>query len=157
MIIEIFADNLTKSDINSFTHRSSRAIVIKEDKILLLHAKKYDLYMLPGGGIEENETPDITVIRELGEETGYIGKVVKKTVIIKEYFPDETWESHYFIVEVGNEMTSKKLTEEEKLLDIDEVWMNVDEALTLLDTHYSKFIHGENILQREFIAIINSI
>jgi 8-oxo-dGTP pyrophosphatase MutT (NUDIX family) len=158
MLIEVYADNLNKQDISNNWHFASRAIVLREGKILLLHAKKYDLYMLPGGRIENNETPEVACIRELEEETGLLGKIVKKTVVIKEFFPEASWESHFFIVDVVNDnRNSVKFTEEEVSLQIEEKWFTVDEALNLLDTHDSSFHMGANIMQREFIAIINSL
>ena len=158
MIIEIFADNLSKKDISNNLHRSSRAIVLHDNKLLLLHAKSIDVFMTPGGGIETGETPEIAVIRELKEETGFDGKILKKTLVIKEYFPETSWETHYFLVEAN--LTSQSvlnLTDEEKSQNLEQVWVKVDDALTLLDTHDSNFVHGSEIMQREFIAIINSL
>lgn len=158
MLIEVYADNLTKKDISNNWHFASRAIILHENKILLLHTKKYDLYMLPGGRIENDETPEQACIRELEEETGFVGKIVKKTVVIKEFFHEASWESHFYIVNVTDEpKRSVKFTEEEIILGIEEEWFTVDEALNLLDTHDSSFHMGANIMQREFIAIINSI
>jgi 8-oxo-dGTP diphosphatase len=47
------------------------AIVIKEGKILLMHRQKpgRDYFVIPGGGIEKDETPEIAVLREIKEET----------------------------------------------------------------------------------------
>ena len=42
--------------------------LVKEDKVLLVHHRKFDKWTPPGGHIEENETPDQTVIREWKEE-----------------------------------------------------------------------------------------
>lgn len=44
--------------------------LIKDGKVLLAHSKKYNNWIPPGGHIEENETPEQTVIREFLEETG---------------------------------------------------------------------------------------
>lgn len=49
---------------------ATRAIVTKSSKILLLHTKRYDDYSLPGGGIDQNESPVDGMVRELQEETG---------------------------------------------------------------------------------------
>ncbi len=50
---------------------SARMIIIDKDKILLMHRVKdgKEYYVLPGGGIEEGETPLIAVAREIKEET----------------------------------------------------------------------------------------
>lgn len=158
MLIEIYSDNLNKKDISSNLHRSARAIILVDDLVLLLHTKTLDFYMLPGGGIEENETPEQSVIREVQEETGYFGEIIKKTVVIKEFFPEETWETHYFLIKIDKEnFTNVNFTAEEKLQDLHKKWLKVDEALILLDNHESNFKHAYNIMQREFIALINSL
>jgi 8-oxo-dGTP pyrophosphatase MutT (NUDIX family) len=158
MLIEIYSDNLNKKDISSNLHRSARAIIVVDNQVLLLHTKTLDFYMLPGGGIEGNETPELCVIREVKEETGYIGQIIKKTVVIKEFFPEATWETHYFLVKIDeNNSTSVSFTEEEKMQDLHQKWFKVDDALILLDNHESNYKNAYNIMQREFIALINSL
>ncbi len=46
-------------------------IVIKEDKILLIFRRRetMEYYIFPGGGVEEDETREKAVIREVKEET----------------------------------------------------------------------------------------
>lgn len=50
--------------------RATRAIVIKDNKILLLYTARYEDYSLPGGGIDAGESIEEGFIRELSEETG---------------------------------------------------------------------------------------
>ncbi|GAB6088893.1 NUDIX hydrolase [Spirochaeta dissipatitropha] len=50
-----------------------RAIVRRQDSILLLYTQRYHDYSLPGGGLEPNEDPVQGLIRELEEETGAQG------------------------------------------------------------------------------------
>ena len=45
-------------------------ITNENDEVLLCHRNDYDLWNLPGGGLEKNETPWEGVIREVKEETG---------------------------------------------------------------------------------------
>ena len=45
-------------------------VIVRENKILLLHRASRDWYELPGGKIEEGETPEQAAKRELKEETG---------------------------------------------------------------------------------------
>lgn len=51
---------------------SVRGILIKEGKIGVMHSLKYDYYVIPGGGIEKNETKIDALIREFKEETGFL-------------------------------------------------------------------------------------
>ena len=48
-----------------------------EQRVLLSHRKDYDLWNLPGGGLEEGETPWDGVIREVKEETGLVVQIVR--------------------------------------------------------------------------------
>ena len=41
-----------------------------QDRVLLCHRCDYDLWNLPGGGLEDGETPWDAIIREVKEETG---------------------------------------------------------------------------------------
>ncbi|MFC1649565.1 NUDIX domain-containing protein [Patescibacteria group bacterium] len=47
------------------------AIIVKDGKVLLMHRKKdgEEYWVFPGGGIEEDETPEIAIKREVLEET----------------------------------------------------------------------------------------
>ncbi len=158
MLIEIFADNLTKKDISSNFHRATRGILIKDGKLLLLHSKDLDYYMLPGGGIEPDESETSCIKREMLEETGIEVEVVEKTVTVKEYFPNGSFEANYYFVKfIKQDLSKMTLTEEEISLDIEQIWLDVNDALTLLDTHESSFEYAYNIMQREFIALINSL
>ena len=54
---------------------SSRAIIIEDNKLLAMFRRKIkndgsvkEYYVIPGGGLEENETLEENVIRELKEE-----------------------------------------------------------------------------------------
>lgn len=46
-------------------------------RVLLCLRNDYDLWNLPGGGLEPGETPDAGVIREVKEETGFDVRIKK--------------------------------------------------------------------------------
>jgi ADP-ribose pyrophosphatase YjhB (NUDIX family) len=50
---------------------TARAIVLHDDRLLLMERWRpgHHYFSIPGGGIEEGETPQETVLRELREET----------------------------------------------------------------------------------------
>ncbi|MGW1217017.1 NUDIX domain-containing protein [Streptomyces californicus] len=54
------------------------AVVIRDGSVLLIRFTEDDgasHYEIPGGGVEEGETPETAVLRELDEETGLAGTV----------------------------------------------------------------------------------
>lgn len=61
-------DNLKESDINKVIKRAKALIINSNDEILLGYGDKN--YQLPGGHLEDNETYDECLVRELKEETG---------------------------------------------------------------------------------------
>lgn len=60
---------------------SVRSIIIKDDKVAMVHSLKYNYYKFPGGGIEKDESLIDALIRETLEETGL--NIIKTS--IKEY------------------------------------------------------------------------
>ncbi|MGH2582453.1 MAG: NUDIX hydrolase [Anaerolineales bacterium] len=46
------------------------AVIFDEDRVLLCHRRDYDLWNLPGGAVEDGESPWDAVVRETAEETG---------------------------------------------------------------------------------------
>lgn len=64
-----------------FIRPSSRAIIIKDKKIAMIHSLKYDYYKFLGGGIEPGEDKITALIREVEEEAGLIVKLES----VKEY------------------------------------------------------------------------
>src|SRR3989344_7545377 len=53
-------------------------VIVENNSILLLHRISKDWYELPGGKIEENETPEAAAIRELKEELNCDVHIQKK-------------------------------------------------------------------------------
>ena len=54
-----------------------RAFILKDNKLLLVKERSDDLWTLPGGWADINESPSEAVIRETKEETGYGVSAVK--------------------------------------------------------------------------------
>lgn len=86
----------------------SQAIVIEGDRILLLktHFGNRDDYELPGGRIEEGETPEEAAVRELFAETGIKGEIVR---LASKYYNGYAKEyNYYFLIKrISGEITQQ--------------------------------------------------
>lgn len=99
---------------------SVRGIILKDGKVAMMHSLKYDYYKLPGGGIEDGENYEETLIREVKEESGLIVK--KESVkefgyvrrlekgLIEDIFIQENF---YFLCDVEDKAVSQNLDDYE--------------------------------------------
>ena len=56
----------------------------EREMVLLIKRRDVPVWVLPGGGIDPGETPEIAVVREMKEETGFEVKIVRQ---VAEYLP----------------------------------------------------------------------
>ena len=106
----------------SFTRDSARSIIIRKDRIAMIHSQKYDYYKFPGGGIEPGESDVDALIRETAEEAGlivipdsireygYVHRIQKSTVEEDEYFIQN---NYYYLCNVEEGVRPQKLDEYE--------------------------------------------
>ena len=131
---------------------SCRAIIIEDGRILLSHEVKGDIYMSPGGGLEENETNEQCVEREVLEETGYIVKAVKPFVTVDEYCYDTLYVNRYFICEITGRGEAC-LTETEKYKKMEAEWVTTDKALEIFGTYSTLTPDHASLYLREFTIL----
>jgi len=130
--LEIIGDNYFGNWTS--TRTGCRAVIIKDEKILLSYETKTGQWMLPGGGLEENETEEECVIREVSEECGVVIKSSTCQLEIDEYYEDCKWLNLYFFGEVtGN--TEIKLTEREIEVGMEPRWVPIGEIVGIFSTH----------------------
>ena len=62
----------------------SAAIILRDGKILMEKVFYFgrEFYVLPGGGVEPGETPEETVLRELKEECGLDGTILRPLAVV---------------------------------------------------------------------------
>ncbi len=67
-----------------YQRKRSVAIVVRNGKILMERVFYFgrEFYTVPGGGIEEGETPEQAALRELKEECGVDGTIVKPLAVL---------------------------------------------------------------------------
>ncbi len=78
------------------TPSSVHAIILSLDKnkILLIKRRDVPVWVIPGGGVENNELPKDAIIREITEETGAIPTSIKQ---IGTYLPKSKWSNTSFL------------------------------------------------------------
>ena len=116
------------------TRAGSRAVILRGTDILLSHETNTDVWMIPGGGQEEKETPEACCIREVEEETGYIVHPVQHFLTLNEYYEKYRYITDYFFCEeIGQ--GKRHLTEGEMRRGLTPVWLPLGEALSLFSRH----------------------
>ena len=78
----------------------AQCMVCRDDRILMIEhrMKGRDFFNLPGGGVEEGETPEQAALRELREEALVDGRVLRP--LAREYKPDGVSRVFTFLVEI---------------------------------------------------------
>lgn len=133
---------------NKPIRKAVRCYLIKNDKVVVTKYKeknkKSGYYDIPGGKIEEGETPEQTAIREMREETGLkVGNLKYKGNMIIEY-PNKIFD---FDVFVTNESEGEPQEVEENTAE----WIDIKELL-----QKEKILSNIMILDRFFIkGLIN--
>ena len=112
----------------------SRAVILKDGKILLSHELNSGWWLIPGGGMEKGETPADCCIREVEEETGYIVRPVRKFLIMNEYYEEYRYIGHYYVCEIIGE-GKMNLTEVEKKRGLVPEWIPLQEAMDIFSRH----------------------
>ncbi|MFQ5620791.1 MAG: NUDIX domain-containing protein [Candidatus Nanoarchaeia archaeon] len=76
----------------------SRAVIIKDGEVLLIHRFRphMEYYVVPGGHIEENESEEEALIREVKEETNLDVKIEKRLWSLED--PYHNAQHHFFLV-----------------------------------------------------------
>ena len=111
--------------------KRARAIIIRDDALVSMYREFDDrvFYVFPGGGMEDNETEEECVIREVYEEFGITAKPNKKVYVYEneksiEYFYLCDWISGEFGTGQGEEFdinSNKEGVYIPKLIKIDNI------------------------------------
>ncbi len=129
-----------------------RGLVVKDNKVLLSYEERTGVYMSPGGGLENGETLEECVARELQEETGFKVKPLKAFLKVKEYAYEVLWENNYFICEIEGEC-ERNLTESEKYNKVSEKWVEIDKAIEIFSDYQSRPTDKASLYLREYTVL----
>lgn len=150
------------SSIRITTRQAVRAVIIQDNKILMVHTNRGD-YKFPGGGIKKDESREQALRREVTEETGYIVNEMKEqagTIIQRNPNQFDTngifqMTSYYYFCSVKANTTEQHLDKYEQDQEFIPVWMEIDDViakneaiLTQKNSHVNPWVYRETIALR---------
>ena len=130
--LEILGAN--RFDTFTKTRPGSRAVAVRDGMILLSHETVTGWWLVPGGGLEADETPAECCVRETEEETGFIVRPLRQFLTLKEYYEEVLYLSYYFVCEVTG-AGRMHLTDAEKRRGLEPRWIPLKEAIELFSRH----------------------
>ncbi len=154
MIIEMKEDT---ANLNVPAKKAVRAVIIKDDAVLLMHLAASNTYVLPGGGVLDEEPLDEALKREVKEETGHTVRTAVETLIIKEYHKDINREHHIYRIETDDRQSPINMTSEEISLGMKPNFIPLEEALNMLAENRGTYKYSQAIETRELLAILYSL
>lgn len=138
-----------------FVRPSVRSIIIKENKVAMVHSLKYNYYKFPGGGIEEGENHNQALIRETLEESGLtiISESIKEYGYVHRIQKSELYDvfiqdNYYYLCDVEDKIQTQNLDDYESEEKFTLEFVNAKEVIDI----NRKKNHGpkdQNMIERE--------
>jgi len=137
-LLKIFDRRDKKHGAQPIIYRNAvRAIILKENKVLMVYSEKAHEYKFPGGGIEHDEPREVALKREVIEEVGQDIKSVNESLgyvdqLYNDIYDEDKYfyqRSYYYFCEVTDEYVGMKLSESEIAMKFLPKWVTVDEAI----------------------------
>ena len=135
-------NNLNEFDINRVVIRTKAIMENNDGEILLCYSNNN--YHLPGGHLDEGETLEECLVREIKEETGIVIPKEKRDPFLVITYMNKDYPSlgintksivNYYVVkeEINPDYNFTNLTEEEKNHDFKLIYINKNEVLEVLE------------------------
>jgi len=117
--------------------RAVRAVIRRDDRLLLVYSPDIDEYKFPGGGLEPGESEAEALSREVLEEVGaVVASVGSRIGVITEFNrPKEAgldlfvMVSTYHEVEISSEGHAQRLDSYEAVLGFEPRWVSLSDAI----------------------------
>ena len=147
----------------TFERSAARAVMFNRDgQVAIMHFAVNGSYKLPGGGIDEGETPIDALHREVREEAGYTITDVRELGVVEENrYHNGMHQLSYCYVAMADEFVGTELTEKEAAEGMELVWFDtIDDAIaaingaTIVDEEGSAT--GLEMMKRREIAILRA-
>lgn len=143
---DLFPQRTIEKHIELPTRQTVRAVIFKDHTSVCVRTKNGSgFYFLPGGGIEDNETPIKALRRECLEEAGCnitkihkIGTVLENRDEAKENRTNECFSAHL----LGEQLEPTLAIGDEDGFEV--LWIDIDEAISILKNQYELLNENTN-------------
>lgn len=135
-----------KQDVVFEDRLTGKAIVFDYDnKIALVGNRVNPYYLLPGGGIDNEESIENGIIRECLEEIGCTVVLLNNFGVIEDYRNRDKKHciNHCYTAKLVGEKGALSLTEDEKKNGMHVIWASLDEAVKILEDEVDQLKKGE--------------
>lgn len=114
--------------------RRAACICVRNDSenevLLVTSSRRPDHWIVPGGGVEPEEEPSVTAIREVVEEAGVLGKLDRCLGVFEN--DERKHRTEVFVMVVTEELPE---WEDSRSIGRQRKWFTLDEALKQLSLH----------------------
>ena len=135
---------------------TARAIVRNQDgRYAVMHSMVFQLYTLPGGGVEHGETVLEALQREISEETGCSCRRIQELGMVAENRAslDYTQINHYYVVDAVPGPRQIHLTEDERASRTNVEWHSWEEMLALISQQKADTVQRKYLKARDLAAL----
>jgi len=115
-----------------------------KSKVLLIKRRDVPVWVLPGGGIEDNESLEKAITREILEETGFSTKIIRK---VGEYTPINKLAKYTHLYEM--EITSGEKTIGDETKEVS--FFPIKSLPKLIPPPFDEWIHDAMLQKPEII------
>jgi len=136
--------------------RVANAVLLNEkNEVGLMHARKPDFYVLPGGGIEEGESVIEALKREVKEEVGADCEVTGELGVVMCYEEEakNINVSYTFIAKLSGSVGERQLTKGEIEADCVIEWKEIDEMIEAIRLSKPQEYIGHFLKRREALIL----